>query len=150
MRKIGFTVMTIFMALIVIINCTREYSCEGDCGGEDSMGTLPLVPPTKIPPRDSIFNELISHYSYDIEDNSAIRKQYFCFKTKYHPGHYTIADSIPIRSSVSSHYEGTFNIKNYPDFKNYDYVKGDTFPVFYEIRYRNGNTVQTDSATLIY
>lgn len=152
MKTILFCILYIF-AVVLLLRCAKEYSCEGGCGGEvDTFKYPPSRHPIKIKPpiRDTTitYNELISYYDFWIIDNSAIRKIYFCVMTKYHPGHYYITDSIPVQSSPSSYYNGFLNLKHYLDMN--DYVKNDTFPVFYQVRYKNGVILETDSATLIY
>jgi len=128
--------------IFLLSYCSKEYSCE-DCIEQPIVDTswTDTIP-------GNGFNQLISYYSFYIVDNSKIKKIYFCVKTKYHPGHYYIHDSIPIQDRPDGYYNGSFNLKNYLDMSKY--VKNDTFPVFYQIRYRNGDLLQTDSATLVY
>lgn len=149
MKTAGVSIL-ILSLIVLLFRCVKEYSCE-DCieGNGDSTKLPPLQHPIKIP-KDTVYgnipyNELISYYDFTLE-NGLIKKIYFCVMTKYHPGHYYITDSIPIQSSNVSHYNGSFNLKNYLDMTKY--VKNDTFPVFYQIRYKSALTVETDSATL--
>lgn len=131
--------------VFIAIKCSKEYSCKNCEGGEvDTVGCTDCVPTDT-----TSYNELISRYDF-VLNNGDVKKIYFCVKTKYHPGHYYITDSIPVQSSDVSHYNGSFNVKNYPDFINHTYVKNDTFPVFYQIRYIRGDIWETDSTTLVY
>jgi len=104
---------------------------------------IKIQPPTK----DTTYNELIRYYDFTLE-NPKVKKIYFCVMTKYHPGHYYITDSIPVQQSDISHYNGSFNLAHYLNLG--EYVKNDTFPVFYQIRYRSGTIWETDSITLKY
>lgn len=151
----------ILLSFIILTNCTKEYSCEG-CYIADSFRIPPLQQPIKIPPRDStntIYNELISYYSFYIRVNKDVKKIYYCVQTKYIPGHYQIIDEIPVQSSPDSYYNGSFNIKSYNNlpapnlsrvFDENAFQKGDTFRTFIQIRYKNASILETDSSILVY
>ena len=124
------------MATYFLIGCDKEQSCE-DC----------IEQPTTDTTFSDADHQLISYYDFYIVDNSQVKKIYFCVKTKYHIGHYYITDSIPIQTT-DTHYEGSFNLKDYLDMTKYVYK--DTFPIFYQVRYKNANILETDSVTLIY
>jgi hypothetical protein len=129
-------ILLILLLAVTLLTCAKEYSREG------------IETPTTDTTFSDADHELISRYDFDVEDNSRVKKIYFCVKTKYHVGHYYITDSIQIQTT-DTHYEGSFNLKDYLDMTKYVYK--DTFPVFYQIRYKNsGNNLETDSITLIY
>ena len=138
------TTLLLLLIAVIISNCDKEYSCEDCDGGEvDTVGCTDCIP------QDTTYNELISRYDFTLNNNE-VKKIYFCVKTKYHPGHYYITDSIPVQGSDVSHYNGSFNVKMYKEFTDHQYVKNDTFPVFYQIRFKNATFLETDSVTLIY
>ena len=143
--------LTLVFTLTTFYFCTKEYSCEGSNCRIDTFyipSTLRL--PDRWPPRDTstVFNNLICIYSFYIVDNSKVRKIYFNVQDKYIPGHYYITDSITVQTTPDGYYNGSFDIKNYPRYINNSYKKGDTFKYFFEIRYKNGDYLRSDTITL--
>lgn len=127
--------------ILVLAGCEPEYSCE-NCIEKPPADTV------IIPPADTIYNDLVTSCSIYIARDRDVRFIYPQVRTKLHPGHYWIFDSIRMGTGTDSVYQATYDLKNYLDMSRF--FKGDYFDVRYEVRYRYRPSQHYDSITLIY
>ncbi len=113
-----------------IVGCAKEHSCEG-C-------------------YDRPYNPLITTYKIHLTNQNVATWIYPACKQPHNPGHYQIFDSIKPVQLYDSIYSGSYNLLDYFDSSYYNYRRGDTFFVYYEIRTRTGFTEQVQHDTLIY
>lgn len=130
--------MKILIILILLIGCKKEYSCEG-CIEKPIIDTIPL-------PVDTTYNDLFTSCDISIADESKVRAIYPAVKTKIHPGHYRIFETI--KMDGTGNYKRTYDLKGYHDMNQF--FKGDTFYVFYEIRHRFEPPERVQHDTIIY
>lgn len=108
------------------------------------MGTID----TTVIITDTVYNDLITICNIFIPDNSKVRAIYPQVKTKLHPGHYWIFETVKMDSTKSSTYKRTYDLKDYFDMNLF--FKGDTFNVQYGIRYWYGDEEMVQKHILVY
>lgn len=134
--------MKIFLLFLILFlsDCKKEYSCE-QCDG-NTIDTIPQFPPPTI---DTIYNDLITSCDIYIEDESKVKAIYLAVKTKLHPGHDTLVEKITMDGS--KRYARSYRLEKHYDMTQF--FKGDSFYVFYQIRYRFDPPKEVQRDTLI-